>query len=616
MGHPPPEGETIHRSLLPGKEVSSPPRTAGRGCLSYRGKEGPRRNVFTPSHPIRTEVLLEGSTGGGGAGSREERDPYDGTPREVSSRGSLRVLASSAVAPRVLCDDAWGFLLEMVRTFRPRWQEVLSFRARFSDAVRSGQRPDFLRETEEIRRSSWTVRASPAELRDRRVEITGPVDRKMVIHALNSGARVYMADFEDAHSPTWTGTLRGQENLFDAVRRQIDFEAADGRRLTLKSRIAVLMVRPRGWHLREKHVLVDNDPIPASLFDTALFLHANAREQIRRGTGPYLYLPKLEHYGEARLWNDVLAWAEERLGLPPNSVRVTVLIETLPAAFEMDEILWELRERALGLNCGRWDYIFSVLKVFHHDRNWVLPDRAGLTMDRPFLRAYARLLIRTCHRRRAHAMGGMAAQIPIAGDPEANARALDLVRQDKEREVREGHDGTWVAHPGLVGVAMEVFDRHMPGENQIERPDSFGDLRAEDLLEAPSGPVTREGVRTNVRAALRYLDGWFRGRGAVAIDHRMEDVATAEISRSQLWQWVHANVPLRDGGSVDAELFRQLMSEEFRDLRPGDPQGQGGSLLSIRARRLLEDVVLDSGFTEFLIARAYEELGEEGGQPE
>ena len=527
------------------------------------------------------------------------------------SRGEHRLTVTRPVPgllEGVLTEEALQFVGTLGLRFDPSRRSSLRARSEFRSRLRRGARPDFPRSTRSIRESEWEVPAPPADLRDRRVEITGPVDRKMIINALNSGARVYMADFEDAHSPTWGGTLAGQANLIDAVRRRVEYRSPEGRRYRLHDRTATLMVRPRGLHLVEEHVALDGRPISASWFDFGLFLFHNARELRRRGTGPYFYLPKLEHAREAALWNDVFRFAEEELGLPPGTIRATVLIETLPAVFQMDEILWELREHSVGLNCGRWDYLFSFIKQFRDDPRMVFPDRARLQMSAPFLRAYSELLVQTCHRRGAHAMGGMAAYIPVRNDPRANARALAEVTADKEREVQAGHDGTWVAHPGLVPVAQAVFDRGMPGPNQIRVPREPRPIGATELLAVPRGPVTEEGFRTNVRVALRYLEAWLRGIGCVPIDHKMEDAATVEIARSLLWQWIRHRVSRGDGRTIDALMFRSALADEVATLSAerGATPPVGGSVR--RAAALLDGVVTESAYTEFLILRAYPEL--------
>ncbi|MGD0250578.1 MAG: malate synthase A [Thermoplasmata archaeon] len=528
--------------------------------------------------------------------------------RRTRTHAPLRVKGTSR--PRfeeILTPEALDFLSELDVRFEPTRRRLLSLRGGFRAALRAGTRPGFLPETRTIRTSDWKVPAPPPDLTDRRVEITGPVDRKMIINALNSGAKVFMADFEDSHSPTWVGTVAGQVNLWDAVRRRIDYQSPDGRGYRLKDRTATLMVRPRGWHLEERHVQREGRPISASLFDYGLFLFHNAAELRRRGSAPYFYLPKLEHYLEARLWNDVFSASEDRLGLPPGTIRATALIETLPAAVQMHEILWELREHSVGLNCGRWDYLFSFIKQFRDDPNALFPDRSLLTMTTPFLTAYARLLIATCHRRGAHAMGGMAAQIPIKDDPAANAEAIARVVADKEREVRFGHDGTWVAHPGLVPIAQRVFDARMPGPNQIDRPTRGAAIRARELIAVPTGPTTSEGVRRNTRVALRYLEAWLRGIGCVPIDHLMEDAATVEIARSQLWQWIHHHAPLEGGGFVGRDVFRKHLASEIRAFRA--EEAGVGTLHSLRrAGVLLDRVVTSRSFAEFIPQLVYPEL--------
>jgi malate synthase len=453
------------------------------------------------------------------------------------------------------------------------------------------------------------VAPTPPDLLDRRVEITGPVDRKMVINALNSGARVFMADFEDSHAPTWEGTLQGQLNLKDAVRGTVAYTSPEGKEYRLGPTTATLLVRPRGWHLPEKHLRVDGQPVSASLFDFGLYLYHNAAALRARGTGPYFYLPKLEGHLEARLWADVFALAERELGLARGTVRATVLIETILAAFEMDEILYELRDHCAGLNCGRWDYIFSFIKKFRGRPDFVLPDRGLVTMTTHFLRSYSLLTIRTCHRRGAHAMGGMAAQIPIKGDPEANARALEKVREDKRREAGDGHDGTWVAHPGLVPVALEVFNAHMPGPNQLGRLREDVRVAAADLLAVPAGPITEGGLRVNANVGLRYLESWLRGTGCVPIFNLMEDAATCEISRAQIWQWIrHPRGVLEDGRKVTAELFRQVVDEELAKIRADLGAGAFGRGQFDLAREVFIVVATREPLVEFLTLPAYEHL--------
>ena len=512
----------------------------------------------------------------------------------------------------VVSPEALEFLLELHDRFDERRRELLSKRGGLRARLRRHQRPEFPAETRPLREREWKVAPPPEDLRDRRVEITGPVDPKMVINALNSGARVFMADFEDAHSPTWDGTVAGQANLIDAVRRRIEHVAPDGREYRLNETVATLMVRPRGWHLEERHVVVDDRPVSASLFDFSVFFHHNARELVARGSGPYFYVPKLESYLEARLWSDVVRFAEERFGLRPGTARITALIETLPAAFQMDEILYELRENSAGLNCGRWDYLFSAIKQFQDDPAVVFPDRSALRMTTPFLTAYTRLLVQTCHRRGAHAMGGMAAQIPIRDDPDANARAMALVRADKEREVHVGHDGTWVAHPGLVALARDVFDAGMKGPNQVNVVHPDPPVLPEELVRLPTGPVTEDGVRRNARVAVRYLEAWLRGIGCVPIDHLMEDAATVEIARAELWQWVHHRAVTDTKRRVTSVLVRRLLREEAKAVRSEDP-GRDGS--ADRAAKLLDAVVAAPALEEYITVAAYRLL-EDGGAPE
>jgi len=508
----------------------------------------------------------------------------------------------------ILTAPALEFVATLARGFEDRRRELLARRADVQRAIHLGQSPDFLPETAAVRDAEWTVAGIPPDLADRRVEITGPVERKMIINALNSGAKVFMADFEDANAPTWANNVEGQVNLCDAVRRTIEFVSPEGKAYRLAPTTATLVVRPRGWHLVEKHLLVDGRPVSGSLFDFGLYFFHNAAELVRRGTGPYFYLPKLESHLEARLWNDVFLLAQDSLGIPRGTIRATVLIETILAAFEMDEILHELREHSSGLNCGRWDYIFSFIKKFRNRPGFVLPDRALVTMDRHFLRSYVDLLIRTCHRRRAHAMGGMAAQIPIKSDPAANSRAIEKVRQDKLREVRAGHDGTWVAHPGLVPVAGEVFDAHFTGPNQLAVPRSEVRVTAADLLTVPEGPITEAGLRVNVDVGIQYLEAWLRGVGCVPIYDLMEDAATAEISRTQVWQWLHHSARLADGRSVTPDLVRQVTAGELDKLRRalGAERFDGGRFGL--AARLFDELMTGTEFAEFLTLKAYDHL--------
>lgn len=497
----------------------------------------------------------------------------------------------------ILTADAREFLIRLSREFERRRQELLARRRARQQQIDAGECPDFLPDTAHIRHGKWKVAPIPHDLLDRRVEITGPVDRKMIINALNSGASVFMADFEDSNSPTWRNNIEGQANLRDAVRGIISYTSPEGKNYRLNPTVATLMVRPRGWHLEERHFTIDGKPISASLFDFGLFFFHNARQLIEKGTGPYFYLPKMESHLEARLWNDVFCFAQDELGIPRGTIRATVLIETILAAFEMDEILYELRDHSAGLNCGRWDYIFSFIKKFRNRPDFVLPDRSTVTMDKHFLKSYVDLLIQTCHRRGIHAMGGMAAQIPIKNDPEANEKALDKVRQDKLREVRAGHDGTWVAHPGLVAVAKEIFDTHMPQPNQIDQRQNDVRVTAKDLLTVPEGPITAEGLRWNIDVGLQYLESWLRGSGCVPIYNLMEDAATAEISRAQVWQWVRHAARLDDGRPVTKELVRAVISEQRNKLK--------GTRLA-EAARLYDEMMTSSTFAEFLTLVAYD----------
>jgi len=469
----------------------------------------------------------------------------------------------------ILSAEALGFFGELHREFNPRRLELLLHREKRQEALDRAENPDFLAETRAIRDGNWQVQPVPEDLRNRRVEITGPVDRKMVINALNSGANCYMADFEDAHSPTWEGTLDGQLNLRDAVRRTINFLSPEGKRYQLNDRTATLLVRPRGWHLPEKHVRVDGQPASASLFDFALYFFHNARYRSQNGSGIYLYLPKLEHYLEARLWNEVFVRAQDLLSLPQGTIKATVLIEHILASFQMEEILYELRQHSAGLNCGRWDYLFSYIKKFALREEFIVPDRAQVTMTSPFMRAYALSCIKACHKRGAFAMGGMAAYIPVKADAAANEKALNAVRADKRREATDGHDGTWVAHPGLVPIAREEFDKVLgDSPNQIQRQRGDVTVTAAQLIEVPKGTITDKGLRTNIRVAIQYLETWLGGLGCVPLYNLMEDAATAEISRTQVWQWVHhPRGVLDDGRKVTLPLVRQIIQEELERIR-------------------------------------------------
>jgi malate synthase len=524
-------------------------------------------------------------------------------PEGIELRGQL-----PAGALEILTADAVRFVADLARRFETTRQELLHRRTLRQQEIVQGRMPEFLPETARIRESGWNVAAIPEDLRDRRVEITGPVDRKMIINALNSGANVFMADFEDSNSPTWRNNIEGQVNLRAAVRRQIGFTSPEGKPYRLNDKVATLMVRPRGWHLWEKHMLVDGTPVSGSLFDFGLFFFHNAAVQIERGTGPYFYLPKMESHLEARLWNDVFVFSQQKLGIPHGSIRATVLIETILAAFEMDEILFELRDHSAGLNCGRWDYIFSFIKKFRHRPDFVLPDRAQVTMESHFLKSYVDLLIRTCHRRGIHAMGGMAAQIPIKNDPEANQRAMDKVRQDKLREAKAGHDGTWVAHPGLVPIAREVFDAQMPSPNQISVSRAEVNVSPSDLLSAPGGEITQGGLELNIDVGIQYLESWLRGNGCVPIYNLMEDAATAEISRTQVWQWSRHGARLSDGRPIDAELVRQTIPRQLDKIRSLIGAGRFDSGKFDVASRLFEQMMISGDFPEFLTLTAYEFL--------
>ena len=502
------------------------------------------------------------------------------------------------VESQILSSEARAFLTELARNFEPRRQELLARRRARQKEIDAGKLPDFLPETAAIRQGDWKVAPIPKDLLDRRVEITGPVERKMIINALNSGASVFMADFEDSNSPTWQNNLEGQANLRDAVRATISYVSPEGKRYALNPKTATLLVRPRGWHLDERHFQVDGKPISASLFDFGLYFFHNAEELIRRGTGPYFYLPKMESHLEARLWNDVFRFAQDRLGIPQGTIRATVLIETILAAFEMNEILYELRDHSSGLNCGRWDYIFSYIKKFRNRPDFVLPDRSLVTMEKHFLKSYVELLIHTCHRRGIHAMGGMAAQIPIKNDPEANEKALEKVRQDKLREVRAGHDGTWVAHPGLVPIAKEIFDAHMKEPNQIKRP--LGDVHVtpKDLLAVTEGKITEAGLKWNIDVGLQYLESWLRGNGCVPIYNLMEDAATAEICRSQVWQWVKHGARISDDGRpITQVMVRDIVNEKKKQLK--GPRME-------EASAIFDRMMTDQEFAEFLTLVAYD----------
>ncbi|MBX3672944.1 MAG: malate synthase A [Burkholderiales bacterium] len=519
---------------------------------------------------------------------------------------------SGALKPeygRVLTPEALAFAAKLLRQFGPRRLELLAARAERQKAFDAGKMPDFLPETRSVRESDWKVADQPKDILDRRVEITGPTDRKMVINALNSGASTFMADFEDANCPTWENMVEGQANLMDAVRRTITFEQA-GKGYKLNERTAVLFPRPRGWHLDEKHVTLDGKPVSGGILDFALYFFHNAKELLARGSGPYFYLPKMESHLEARLWNDIFTVAQKELGVPHGSVKATVLIETIVAAFEMDEILWELRDHSAGLNIGRWDYIFSCIKKFRSHPDFCLADRAQVTMTAPFMRAYALLLVKTCHRRNAPAMGGMAAQIPIKNDPAANEAAMEKVRADKLREVTDGCDGTWVAHPGLVPIAKAVFDQHMPQPNQYGKQLPEVSVTAAQLLDfKPEAPITEVGLRNNVQVGIQYIGSWLGGNGCVPIFNLMEDAATAEISRSQVWQWIRSpKGVLADGRKVTKALFHEILADELKKT----PSIVGAEAFAAgryaEGARLFEEITASDDYVEFLTLPAYKAL--------
>ncbi|MGC8508901.1 MAG: malate synthase A [Thiomonas sp.] len=507
---------------------------------------------------------------------------------------------------RILTPQALAFVAKLHRAFEPRRQQLLAARAARTKRLDAGEKPDFLPETRAVREGDWTIAPLPPALLRRRVEITGPVDRKMIINAFNSGADSYMADFEDANTPNWDNQIQGQINLFEAIRRTIRLETG-GKTYALGDTIATLQIRPRGWHLDEKHVLVDGQRVSGGLFDFGLFFFHNAHELRARGAGPYFYLPKMESHLEARLWNDVFVLAQQELGLPQGTIKATVLVETILAAFEMDEILYELREHSAGLNAGRWDYIFSAIKKFKHDRNFCLADRSQITMTVPFMRAYALLLLKTCHKRRAPAIGGMSALIPIKNDPEKNAKAMEGIRLDKRRDATDGYDGGWVAHPGLVQVAMEEFVAVLGDRpNQIDKTREDVTVTAANLLDfQPEQPITEAGLRNNINVGIHYLGAWLAGSGAVPIHNLMEDAATAEISRSQVWQWIQSpKGVLADGRKVTAELVRGLIPEELARVKATGAEGQFD-----KAARIFEQMATGDTFTDFLTLPLYEELG-------
>ncbi|HZL52326.1 MAG TPA: malate synthase A [Terracidiphilus sp.] len=528
-------------------------------------------------------------------------------PHSVAATGVEFLAPVNESYAKILTPEAVAFIVDLQRTFNDRRKALLDARHERQKRLDAGEKPNFLAETKAIRDAEWTVAPLPADLLDRRVEITGPVDRKMIINALNSGAKVFMADFEDSNTPLWNNLLDGQINLRDAIRRTISYsDPATKKQYKLNDKTAVLFVRARGWHLEEQHVRVDGEPMSGSIFDFGLYFFHNAKELLARGSGPYFYLPKLESHLEARLWNEIFIRAQEKLGVPQGSIKGTVLIETILASFEMDEILYELREHSAGLNCGRWDYIFSFIKKFSNDPHAVLPDRAQVTMATHFMRSYSKLAIKTCHRRKVHAMGGMSAYIPIKSDLEANDKAIAQVKADKEREASDGHDGTWVAHPGLVPVAMEIFDRLMPQPNQISKQLPDYNVTADDLLQIPAGQITDAGLKQNVAVGLGYVEAWMRGIGCVPLFNLMEDAATAEISRAQLWQWVHQKAKLSDGRTVDTPLVESIIADELKKQKIAVDAVRYSAYE--KAADLMRELVSAPQFIEFLTLPAYQRV--------
>jgi malate synthase len=505
----------------------------------------------------------------------------------------------------ILTSEALAFLQELHINFNQRRKDLLAAREARQKDINNGKLPNFLPETAEIRNGDWTIAPLPSDLQDRRVEITGPVDRKMIINALNSGAKMFMADFEDSNAPTWANVIEGQINLRDAINRSIDFTAPNGKEYKLNENVATLLVRPRGWHLEEKNILVNGEVMSGSLVDFGLYFFHNAQTLIKNGSGPYFYLPKIESHLEARLWNDVFVFAQNYINIPQGTIKATVLIETILASFELDEILYELREHSAGLNCGRWDYIFSYIKKFRNIEGYTLPDRSQVSMTTPFMRAYSLLVIKTCHKRNAPAIGGMSAFIPVKNDEAANNAAIEKVYQDKLREAQDGHDGTWVAHPGLVKVAMDIFNKEMPTPNQIDRKREDLNISAADLIAIPEGTITEEGVRMNINVGILYIESWLNGVGAAAIYNLMEDAATAEISRAQVWQWLKTKAVLTNGKTLNKELYDTLLDEELVKIKQyvGEERFLKGRFEE--AKNLFNKLVFSENFEEFLTLGAY-----------
>lgn len=509
---------------------------------------------------------------------------------------------------KILSQNALEFIFKLHQKFEDKRQQFLNLREKRQKEFDNGKLPGFLRETKKIRDGIWTISPIPKEVEDRRVEITGPAERKMMINALNSGANTFMADLEDSTSPTWENIIQSQINLKDAVNKTISFQSKEGKTYQLNDKTAILMVRPRGWHLNEGHIKINGDEISASLFDFGLYAYHNAKTLVEKGTRPYFYLPKMESYLEARLWNEVFCFAQEELNIPKGTFKSTVLIETITAAFEMDEILYELKDHILGLNCGRWDYIFSCIKKLRSHPNFILPNRQMVTMTVPFMENYSLLAIQTCHRRNAQAIGGMAAQIPIKDNPKANEEAFEKVYADKKREAKNGHDGTWVAHPALVSIAKKAFDEFMPEKNQIGKIPN-ANIMEEDLLPYFKGEITEEGLRININVGLQYMKSWLMGKGAVPIYHLMEDAATAEISRSQIWQWIHhPSGKLNDGRDVDAELVQTFIDEEANKIESENNMSITEYKKLMLSKSMLEQIVFDKEFAEFLTLKAYKKI--------
>jgi len=529
------------------------------------------------------------------------------TEKYITPEGMVITGKFTEAYAAILNPDAVKFLFALHKHFESRRKSILSARKQVQANIDHGILPTFLPQTADIRNNDWKCAPEPQDLQDRRVEITGPVDRKMIINALNSGAKIFMADFEDSNSPGWDNNIQGQINLKDAINKTISYINENDKEYQLNETVATLMVRPRGWHLVEKHISVNNELMSGALVDFGLYFFHNAKQLIANGSGPYFYLPKLENHLEARLWNDIFVYAQNYIGIPKGSIKATVLIETILAPFQLDEILWELKDHSAGLNCGRWDYIFSFIKKFKNVPGYIFPERGQVTMTVPFMRAYTQLVIKTCHRRGVHAIGGMAAQIPIKSNLEENEQALEKVRADKLREVKDGHDGTWVAHPGLVPIAMDVFDQHMKTPNQIEskkREDFI--CTDKDLLKLPEGTITETGFCMNINVGILYVESWLRGNGAAAIYNLMEDAATAEISRTQVWQWIKTGARLDNGKIITAECYKRIRNEELEKIRAyvGEEAFEKGRFTEAIA--LFDKLVLQEKFTEFLTIPAYE----------